>query len=92
MEHALINYKKRLFIRFLKENNIYAPYRKNFGLEYTKMWNKDGYKRIIEENLDYYSVTHPRLYIDNAFTWSRTIEKHDFWMIFSHKWKKLIRY
>ena len=67
---------KKLFIRFLKEENIYNQYRKNLN-EFTF---NDVYYR--EKNL---SRTNP---ID-SFTWSSSKEGSAFWLNYFYKYQDI---
>lgn len=70
---------KELFIEFLLENDCYSQFVTNL-LELRNV--------SLEEylNWNYYSGE----LMNWAFTWSRTKEKHQFWMNLNYKWKEIL--
>lgn len=68
---------KDLFIKFLKENNLYFRFQAYFiaGANY-KTWS-------FEEYLDKYDPVH---YITGAFGWPKTDEGKDFWKGVDEHW------
>ena len=67
---------RRLFMRFLKEEKIYYPFRRNFK-------NKE----VLEKHL---RNTFRKDIITCAFSWRNTIEGQDFWAVVSNKWRKCL--
>ena len=78
--------KKKDFIRFLKEKGVYAAYRRNFSLEYLKIWHNDLYKKVVVDGENFFNVVNWSLYINHAFDWEKSPEGHDFWGKLSHEW------
>jgi hypothetical protein len=72
---------RRLFIRFLKEEKVYHPFRRNFA----KM-PMYGHKSLEK----YLRNVKKEGAIRNAFSWRNTQEGHDFWSIMSSKWHSFL--
>ena len=67
---------KDLFIKFLKEKEIFVSFKKNYN---------------VSESLNkYLKTTHPSLYLGCAFGWSNTEEGFDFWEGTEVEWETLI--
>ena len=77
---------KKEFIRFLKERGVYAAYRRNFSLEYLKIWHNDLYKKIVTNGENFFDVVNWKRYINHAFHWAATKEGHEFWQKLSREW------
>ncbi len=73
------------FINFLKKNNIYEKFRFNFERENHMLLARNGmsFKKFLLEKK-------PNLYIYDAFTWSETVEGHDYWQRYSNKWAQYV--
>ena len=72
--------RKKLFIRFLKENNIYSSYTNNL-----KIITVDD---IVKKAMKVASSSE----IFSSFPWRSTKEGFDFWDNLSTEWMKLIIY
>ena len=69
---------RRLFIRFLKEEKVYRPFKRNYTIQ-----PLHGRKETLVKFL---KKTEKEDAIRGAFTWRNTIEGHDFWDIMNSKW------
>lgn len=68
---------KRLFMFFLKENNIYSSY----------VYNMEKFKNILDPKLCcHHYICHGNTLLTEAFVWSKTIEGYDFWYDLNNKW------
>lgn len=70
---------RRLFIRFLKEEKVYHPFRRNFA----KM---HGHKSIGK----YLRNVKKESAIRDAFYWRNTQEGHNFWADIAHGWRSCL--
>ena len=78
------DYRKKLFIRFLKENNCYKEFFKNF-------YNVNCNRQFKEFNdLLSYSYYHKRSEIINAFDWIHTSYGVIKWAELNKKWEELL--
>ena len=88
--------EKKQFIRFLKENNCYKEYCRNFSL-YSKKFiilNQNrktfiSYKKGIDEIINKRILNQIDSEIEYSFRWRDTFEGHDYWSELSHKWEKI---
>lgn len=86
---------KQIFIRFLKENNLYASFKTNFksnNLSYLKDWHESEYNDILSGKGNYFEVINPKNYIQYAFTWNRSKEGDVFWVAKDNEWRKVLSY
>ena len=67
---------RRLFIRFLKEEKIYYPFRRNV-VNINVL--KKHLRNVKKENAIY-----------DAFIWRNTIEGQDFWAIMNSRWHSFL--
>ncbi len=79
----------QLFIRFLKQNNIYYLFSHNLHN------NKKTPKNKIYKNIKLYDYKNindlvPMNFFVNAFIWEDTKEGHDFWLNLHIKWLNVI--
>lgn len=80
MTHQTICHSNRKeFIRFLKEEGVYAAYKRNFNIEHICAWSTDLYNKIKNDGEDFFDVVCPEEYISGAFKWSHTPEGSVFW-------------
>ena len=72
---------RRLFIRFLKEENVYHPFRRNFAeIAMYRHKSLGKYLRNVKkENA-----------MRNAFYWRNTQEGHDFWADIACGWRSCL--
>ena len=74
---------KQLFIKFLKDNNIYEQFMFNFNKR------EEHRNNAIPKN-QFFSKTKRKQYINYAFTWSHTKEGWTYWNKFHEKWTNYI--
>ena len=79
-KYAMISTKK-LFIKFLKDNNVYEQYMFNFNnrTKISKYYPKKTFT-------SYFETTDLYLAINNAFNWSDSPEHFRFWENLNTKW------
>ena len=71
-----VNSKTEQFIKFLRDNDCYDKFIKN-------------YKDV--KNIDYHFENNQKNnFISGAFTWMETPEEHNYWSKLNTKWRKLI--
>ena len=76
--------RKRFFIDFLKENNLYLKYKINFNKSKRRtLCREDTFESLINE--EYEEA------INYAFTWAKTPQGHRFWSDLNQQWKNYIR-
>lgn len=80
-----IDNKKRFF-RFLKEKGVYAAYRRNFSLNYIKIWHHNLYLKVVVDGENFFDAVNWSLYINHAFDWEKSPQGHDFWGKLSKEW------
>lgn len=72
---------RRLFIRFLKEEKVYYPFRRNFAkMPMYRHKSLGKYLRNVKKEDA----------IRNAFSWRNTQEGHDFWSTINYKWRSFL--
>lgn len=78
-----IKFYKKILLKFLKENNIYYSYIKNFSKNY-----KNNNKEINEliNDIDFLKKSP----IGGAFIWDNTNEGHKFWQNMSSKYSNFL--
>ena len=81
-----IDNKKRFF-RFLKEKGVYAAYRRNFSLNYIKIWHHNLYLKVVVDGENFFDAVNWSLYINHAFDWEKSPQGHDFWGKLSEEWE-----
>ena len=77
---------KKIFIRFLKENNCLFLFKSNF-------YNDTKYKlnySVPCSISDFFEVIDPFCYIDYAFKWNRTPQGQRFWANKNDAWKDFL--
>ena len=79
INNGKMNAESLLFLRFLKDNNIYYDFLYNFNEQNPPLiWYEFLHK------------THVRDYIIRAFCWEDTLEGYYFWNSYYTKWLKLL--
>lgn len=69
---------KKIFYRFLREENAFTFYFKNLSEDYRDASNEKLYHMVLH---------HPTELINYAFSWSNTPQGHSFWNRLNDKWK-----
>lgn len=83
MDFSTTRGRKRFFIDFLKENNLYLKYKINFNKNKRRtLCREDTFENLINE--DYEEV------INYAFTWGLTQQNHFFWSKIDKEWKNIL--
>ena len=77
--------RKKLFIRFLKENNAYSFYVKNLKSSKRRLFIIDN---LVEKAMTNITCSE----ILSSFSWRYTNEGFDFWDELNNKWMTLIIY
>ena len=83
MDFSTTRGRKRFFIDFLKYNNVFLQYRKNFIIEQQKHAKNDTIKGLLS---NFYLEM-----INYGFTWTETPQGHSFWSNLNQQWKNYIR-
>ena len=83
MEHNILNNihienRKKLFVRFLKENNCYK--------EFCFYMNINRFKNI--NKLVDFAETNSANEFSIAFNWQKTVQNFEYWLNLSIKWRK----
>jgi hypothetical protein len=73
---------RKLFIRFLKEEKVYRPFKRNYSMQPMH----DSKETLIS----FLKKTEKEDAIRGAFFWRNTIEGQDFWAVVSNKWRKCL--
>lgn len=84
---------KQKFISFLKENNAYYEFRKEFTESFINFYNLSGNKKTNDYSFNYfisYFSKNEYGFIYNAFGWDNT-NSHNLWLRLSRDERKLIR-
>ena len=80
MDQSTINY----FIRFLKEEKLYAPFMCNYKAEEGGVLGKLKIFHFLSVVEDYNVLI-------NAYRWTFTNEGKPFWRMINHKWNLLLK-
>lgn len=82
----------KLFVNFLKANNVYVQYRENCKLSKNRKENFFFPMQIKEDEKigDDWLRRYFRNLIDYAFSWSQTKQGHRFWSNLNVKWKYIL--
>jgi len=91
---------KNIFLRFLKDNNVYDKYVYNFSQDVQSKWreskkiliNSKSLNLWIEQNLINSNNKKITELISSAFLWCHTSEWATFWADIDIKWKREIKY
>lgn len=82
---------QNLFIRFLKENNIYQEYFneiENHNLQQFHVSTKSRQEEVLRNLLTY----EPLRIIDYSFHWSATLRGRKFWEAVDLEWGRVCKY
>ena len=88
-QETICHSNKKKFFRFLKEEGTYVAFKRNFSIDYLRIWFLDDYKQIISGS-NYYEVVKEPEYISKAFHWRVTPEGHEFWLGICKRWTSFI--
>lgn len=72
---------KNIFVRFLKEHDIYACFKENLTHSLHQCYDIDSYIKLIMRNHSFSCA------ISYAFTWNDCIEGYDFWSDIDDGWR-----
>lgn len=88
-QETICHSNRKEFIRFLKEEGVYAAFKRNFSIDYVRKWFIGEYEQIISGR-SYYETIGKTEYISKAFYWRGTPEGYEFWLGISKRWTSLI--
>lgn len=81
----------RRFLRFLKEEGVYAQYKRNYNKRYP-LEESDGPSAERMKLHQYFKSTEAKYYIRLAFIWDRTREGLHVWRPLTERWENLTKF
>ena len=85
--------RQKLFVRFLKENNIYKlflKYLKESNLNEHMLNGNRTIDSLVNTIVEYDFKSFNEIIL--AFKWKETKENWEFWAAFNNKWLKVLKY